>query len=235
MFFEPVETPYDVHWRLFGVDIRINPWFWVMSAVLGWSNVQLGVQFLLIWVACVLVSILVHEFGHVVMGRLFGSHGHIVLYSFGGLAVGSSQIPNWWKRILVYLAGPVAGFLLFGLLTIGINFLDVSQINRIAEAAIFDLIEINLFWGVFNLLPIWPLDGGQISQSLFTRFNPSRGSYYAHALSLLSAGALAVNALAAMKGRSIIPYAPTGFYSMILFGSLALGSYTAMQQDNRRW
>ena len=105
--------------RLFGVNIRINPWFWLMSAVLGWSRVQSGVPFLLIWMACVLVSILVHEFGHVMMGRLFGSDGHIVLYSFGGLAVGSIQIPNWWKRVLVSLAGPMAGFLLWGMLILG--------------------------------------------------------------------------------------------------------------------
>ena len=70
----------------------------------------------------------------VVMGRLFpGSHGHIGSFTvLAGWHVGSSQILNQWKRILVYLAGgPVAGFLLFGLLTIGINFLDVSQINQL--------------------------------------------------------------------------------------------------------
>ena len=92
MFFEPVETPYDVFWRMFGVDIRINPWFWVMSAALGWDAVHQGVPFLLLWIACVLVSILVHEFGHIMMGRFFGAEGHIVLYSMGGLAVASALI-----------------------------------------------------------------------------------------------------------------------------------------------
>jgi stage IV sporulation protein FB len=235
MFFEPVETPYDLHWRLFGVDIRINPWFWVMSAALGWSRLSMGTPFLVIWIVCVLVSILVHEFGHVMVGRLFGSDGHIVLYSFGGLAVGSVQVPGWWKRILVCLAGPMAGFLLWGILQIAIYFIGDAQINPVADEAIFDLLWINLFWGIFNLLPIWPLDGGQISQNLFTRMNPSRGSYYAHGLSFLCAAALAVNALAATRAHSVIPYAPTGLYAMIMFGALAAGSYSALQQDNRPW
>jgi stage IV sporulation protein FB len=233
MFFEPVETPYDLSWRLFGVDIRINPWFWLMSALLGWSRMQDGLQFLLIWIACVLVSILVHEFGHVIMGRLFGSDGHIVLYSFGGLAVGSNQIPKWWKRILVSFAGPLAGFLLLGIILLSVRLLGDVQMNPLAEKAIYDLIWINFAWGIFNLLPIWPLDGGQISNNLLTWLNPSRGAYFAHGISFLCAALLAVNALAATRGHSIIPYAPVGIYSMILFGSLALGSFSALQQDNR--
>lgn len=235
MFFEPVETPYDVFWRLFGVEIRINPWFWVMSAALGWSSVSRGFPFLLVWIACVLVSILVHEFGHVLVGRIFGSDGHIVLYSFGGLAVGSNQIPVWWKRILVCLAGPAAGFLFLGIILLGVRLLGDVQLNPYADEALFDLIWINFAWGILNLLPIWPLDGGQVSHNLLNWFNPHQGSYYAHGISFLCAALLAVNALVATRGHTIIPYAPTGIWSMILFGSLALGSYTALQEDNRPW
>src|SRR5207302_5403914 len=64
-----------------------------------------SVSYLLIWIACTFVSILIHELGHVFMGRLFGSHGHIVLYSFGGLAIGSSALRSRWQRIAVYFAG----------------------------------------------------------------------------------------------------------------------------------
>src|SRR5205807_2354897 len=74
-----------------------------------------GIEYVLIWVACMFVSILVHELGHVIAGRLFGTNGHIVLYGFGGLAIGSSALTNRWKRIFVYFAGPLAGFILFGL------------------------------------------------------------------------------------------------------------------------
>ncbi len=235
MFFEPVETPYDIYWRLFGVDIRINPWFWVMSAALGWDWVQEGVAFLLIWVACVLVSILIHEFGHVMMGRLFGSDGHIILYSFGGLAVGSNRLASWWKRILVCFAGPLAGFLAYGVLRIGILFLRDARLNDYTVAIIEDLLEVNLFWGLLNLLPIWPLDGGQISLNFLSWLNPVRGAYYAHGISFLCAALLAVNALADWKGHPMIPYAPGGLYATILFASLAMGSFSALQHEDNPW
>ena len=60
----------------------------------------------MLWIACVFLSILLHEFGHVWAGRGFGSDASIVLYSFGGLAVGASDQRLRWQRIIVYLAGP---------------------------------------------------------------------------------------------------------------------------------
>jgi stage IV sporulation protein FB len=239
MFFEPVETPYDIYFRLFGVDVRINPWFWLMSALLGWSTMRSGLPFLLMWIVCVLVSILIHEFGHVVMGRLFGTDGYIVLYSFGGLAVGSNQVPSWWKRILVSFAGPLAGFLFLGLILVVAycvtHFFGEVVLNPIAESAFWYLVFINLGWGILNLLPIWPLDGGQISFNFFSRFYPDRGPQIAHGISFLVAGILAVNALAGYRGHGFIPFAPGGLYAMLLFGSLAFGSYSAMQRDNNPW
>ena len=88
MLFEPERTQFDLNWRMFGIPVRVHPWFWLMGVILGWSAVERGVQYLVLWIVCVFVSILVHEFGHVFMGLVFGSRGHIVLYSFGGLAVG---------------------------------------------------------------------------------------------------------------------------------------------------
>ena len=68
--------------------------------------------YLVLWIICVFVSILIHEMGHVLMGRLFGAEGHIVLYSFGGLAIGSKRLADRWQRIAVSFAGPLAQFIL---------------------------------------------------------------------------------------------------------------------------
>jgi len=35
VFFEPSQTQFDLRFRLFGIGVRVSPWFWVMSAVLG--------------------------------------------------------------------------------------------------------------------------------------------------------------------------------------------------------
>ena len=106
----PQPTPLDLYWRMFGTDVRVHPFFWVMAVLLGWhwfdsfNDPRLGILFLALWVLCVFVSILLHEFGHVLMGRVFGSNGHILLYSFGGLAIGSNNLRQRTHRILVLLA-----------------------------------------------------------------------------------------------------------------------------------
>ena len=54
------------------------------------------------------------------------------------------------------------------------------------------LMLINLFWGLLNLLPIWPLDGGQATQILLSLYDRHRGQRWSHIVSLLVAGGLAL-------------------------------------------
>lgn len=222
---DPGDTPYDLRWRMLGTDVRVSPWFWLMSVLLGYGTLQEGVPFLLVWIGCVFVSILVHEFGHVLMGRAFGTNGHIILYSFGGLAVGSSELNNRWQRIAVYLAGPGAGFVLFGLVVLGDILLGVAvhpdrvEGRTLIDAALGYLVFINLFWGILNLMPVYPLDGGQVSRDLLDWLVPGgQGVKIAFGLSMIVAGLLAVFAI----------YMRT-MWNAILFGMLAFGSYQLMQ------
>ncbi len=227
---------------MFGVDVRVHPFFWLMSAILGWDLVQLGFGYLLLWMACVFVSILVHEFGHVCMGRVFGTRSHIVLYSFGGLAVGSNVLRSRWQRIMVCFAGPLADFILFAGVWLGARFMDPQSVPRPVRAAGLFLLEINLFLGIVNLLPLWPLDGGQMSRDFLGWLLPERGSRVALGISLLVAGLLAINALnVQFKERSLpvldkIPYLDSigGYYMAFLFGWLAFNSYQALQFEHQR-
>ena len=90
-------------------------------AVLGWPNMA-GVDEnqrltrIAIWIGVAFVSILVHELGHAVIMRRFGSNARIVLHSFGGLAIpeGSLGFGRSYHRrssneqIYISLAGPFA-------------------------------------------------------------------------------------------------------------------------------
>jgi Zn-dependent protease len=239
VFFEPNRSQFDLNFRFFGIAVRVHPMFWLVSAIMGWSTLQDGFQYLLIWIACVFVSVLVHELGHVFMGRLFGSHGHIVLYSFGGLAIGSSALRNRWQRIAVYFAGPLAGFILFGLVW---WWGRLNPHGPLLRSAILDMIVINLFWGIINLLPIWPLDGGQISRDLFDWLLPSNGIRVALGVSTVVAGLIAFIALLNTYSEEpnalvkMIPYLAflDGIYMVLLFASLALNSYQALQIEGHR-
>ena len=55
-----------------------------------------------------------------------------------------------------------------------------------------NLFWICVLWGVVNLLPIYPLDGGQIAREILLKFNPRDGIRQSLMLSILAAGAMAL-------------------------------------------
>jgi Zn-dependent protease len=197
VFGEPARTPFDLNFRLFGIDVRIHPFFWIFTAALGWSWVKVHFAYLFLWVAVVFVSILIHELGHVFVGRYFGSFGHIVLYAFGGLAIGSSNVSSRWQRIAVSLGGPGAQFVLLAVVLaverLVMHSAGPHGVSPITLAAFHMLTFINLIWALVNLLPIWPLDGGQITRELFQmRLPGTRGIRAALILSLVVAAGAAL-------------------------------------------
>jgi Zn-dependent protease len=233
--------------------------FWLMSVLLGEGALRLGVEFLLIWIACVFMSILVHEMGHVVAARAFGVWSEIVLYGFGGLAIGAGQMRHRWQHIIVCFAGPLAGFLFLAVVVLclpalapeeweyvknrilnllGLAPLDIDLVFRmtLTRAILNYLFWINLVWGLVNLLPIWPLDGGQISRDVFTILSPTRGASAAFGISLVLAGLLAVNSILGMNGNRFLPrWVPVGgWWTAIMFGYLAVGSFMALQEEQSR-
>lgn len=235
MLLEPAQSPYDLRFRLFGTPVRVSPLFWLVSAIFGWDfAANLGMPYLFLWVVCVFVSILLHEFGHIWAGRAFGSDGEIVLYSFGGLAVGSRDQRQRWQRIVVSLAGPAIQLALFGTLWIakqrmGKDAFDemLPQLRLCYEI----LMWINLYWALFNLLPVWPLDGGMISREVCIGILRSRGLRTSLVISIAVGGFIAIHALLAQHGALRIPYLPTGWWTAILFGMLAIESYQLLQQS----
>jgi Zn-dependent protease len=251
------ETPYDLRWRMFGVPVRVHPLFWLMAAILSWHFLDLGIPHFLLSVACIFLSILVHELGHVLVGRAFGSHGHIVLWAFGGVAIGSNQLGERWKRVLVLLAGPGAQFLLFGVVwVLGSLFLSPGRAddmaltalgsrdrigaalllveNSLVFAVLWTLFFVNLIWPVLNLLPILPLDGGQITREFFTWLSPRNGVRLALHVSVGLCVLLALHALLAWKTGNGIPYLvhyvnhPS---QAIFFGLFALMGIQSLQME----
>ena len=82
------------------------------------------------------------------------------------------------------------------------------------------LVWINLMWGLVNLLPIWPLDGGQASQIILTKVNRAEGARWCHIVSLLVAGVLAllrsrlVTGVATCSFPSFSPFSPSSIFRL---------------------
>jgi Zn-dependent protease len=153
-----------LRFHLFGFPVRVDPSFWIVAVLLG-----LGLQdpaAVAIWVAVVFVSILAHELGHAFMGRAFGIYGDIELYSMGGVTkwFASRAVLRPTQQIAISLAGPCTG------LAIGAGVWAAFEARGWPDVyywrlTIFELLWVNFGWGLLNLLPILPLDGGHVCQS----------------------------------------------------------------------
>jgi stage IV sporulation protein FB len=231
-------TPYDVRWRMFGTHIRVHPLFWVISAVFSYDLLQLGIQWLLLGMLCIFLSILLHEFGHVFASRCFGVNSHIVLWAFGGLAIPDSREPKRWQRIIVFAAGPGIQLLLW----LGLYFLQPYIMPLVLDGTLpagvyvifLFLMFINLYWALLNLVPIWPLDGGQISREVFTYFSRDNGIRLSLHLSMGISALLAIHAFLAHAKGGGIPYLPVGIYSGVFFVMFFMTGLQALQMENAR-
>jgi Zn-dependent protease len=194
------------------------------------------IAYLALWVVCAFFSILVHELGHVVMGRIFRARSDIVLYSMGGLAIGDFGKLARWQRILVSLAGPGAGFSLCLVAYLVPGFLqrhDQALINvndhKWIGDVLFFLFLMNLVWNLFNLLPIIPLDGGMVMLEVVSGVLPSGGMRFAYGLSFLLAGLVAVYSLIVFL-RPGLPFPPLDpLFNVIMFGMLAFSNFNTMR------
>lgn len=243
MIAEPQPTPYDLKFRSFGFPVRVHPFFWVIAAALGanaLSDPVNGVLFLVMWVGLVFVSILIHELGHAFAFRNYRGDARIWLYWFGGLAISQSTQARPKQRIVIALAGPAAGFIFAAILyltNLSANWRDYS---RITQEAYFQLMWINIAWGVINLLPIFPLDGGQVSREVCTLSKLRRPDETAFRISLGTAGAGVLYSLMCMAAPpgsldELLPdWLPRGsFYTALMFGMLAYGSWQQLQMLGR--
>ena len=190
MFCEPAVTRLDLRFSVSALPVRVHPMFWIVVFLLGWN---LPVVEQLLWVAVVFVSILVHELGHSWTARMFGRDSRIVLYSMGGLTIPASHPPvvKGWRHALVAISGPAAGFALALVAYLLIPRLG-STASGVLGALYFHLVQVNVVWGLVNLFPIFPLDGGQVTRSVLTEIAGARGHAWASALSLVTAGAIAI-------------------------------------------
>ena len=117
---EPARTQADLNFPLLGVQVRVSPFFWLAGLILGMSgggaDGMRDPKLVLLFIAAMFLSILIHEFGHALAFRRYGISSHIVLYHFGGLAVPDSAYPgaamgrslDSRANIFVSAAGPAA-------------------------------------------------------------------------------------------------------------------------------
>ncbi len=117
-------------------------------------------------------SILLHELGHALAFRKFGASSFITLHGMGGTTASfNAQRLTDRQHILVSLAGPLSQLILLGLPALAARYYygPYDQLGFFLR----NMVYINVGWALVNLLPIYPLDGGQVLHRLLRVRNVS--------------------------------------------------------------
>ncbi len=195
--------------------MTVRPSFLFVAALLGLAAGTVTLVFA--WIAVVFVSILLHEMGHALTARAFGSEVEIELNAIGGLT--SWTVPEAdfgpGRRAVVAAAGSGVGVLFGGLVWLVASFTGPYQ--GLGGVVVDNLVYVNLFWGLLNWLPIRPLDGGHLFTSLLEKIAPRRGEMIANVVFLVTAAA---GLTAAIYFRLTFVALLTGW---LLFGELTRG------------
>jgi Zn-dependent protease len=157
--------------RFLGIDVFLH-WSWFLVAIIQ-IQWRAGRYSSYLWCVyeylALFVIVLMHEFGHSLACRSVGGRAdQIVLWPLGGVAfVDPPQRPG--ATLWSLAAGPLVNVLLVPILSIGVLLAQQAHMPYTMPDTyqfIFNLWVINLVLLCFNMLPIYPLDGGQILRSL---------------------------------------------------------------------
>ncbi|HEX4047362.1 MAG TPA: M50 family metallopeptidase, partial [Elusimicrobiota bacterium] len=203
----PADEVRDSAPRLFGVPLIVKRSFYPAFAMWAYTFAKLvplhafhgpawaglAVSALLGLTAAALfnVSVVAHEFGHILAARFFGIRTRAIMLNFLG---GGAHVVRFTRRALpefvIALAGPaVSALVALGFAALGFSLTILPALARVlpAHAAFFQslarggwlgtasglcalMAALNVMWIGYNLLPVLPADGGRILRALLTRF-----------------------------------------------------------------
>lgn len=188
-----------MQFRLGSIPVRVRAPFLLLVLLLGASlqdeNGHTDPRALLAWAVIVFVSVLVHELGHALVGRAFGLSPSIELHGMGGATSWSDPHDvGHARRIAISLAGPFAGFVLGGLIFVGARYAPPTDFST---TLIRMALWVNVGWGILNLIPMLPLDGGNVMRSFLQIVTKGKGEKPARIVSIVVGGAGLLYALSA--------------------------------------
>ncbi|AOS45827.1 Stage IV sporulation protein FB [Lacunisphaera limnophila] len=174
--------------RVFGIQLAVHASFGLLLAYYGWQGWQYGGLIGMLWSVALIVlffgCVVLHELGHSLTARRYGVRvPRILLLPIGGMAE-MEQIPRRpAAELLITVAGPAVNFALVLLLLPLVWQPLLGQVPVMEFSATDMLVQLwwgNLVMGTFNLLPVFPMDGGRIFRALLAMRLPyMRASWWA--------------------------------------------------------
>lgn len=173
--------------RAYGIDVFVH-WSWFIALVVLYDIADRDPVDFLVLYGMLFGVVILHEFGHALACRSTGGRvGHIVLWPLGGIAFVQPP-PRATALLWTIAAGPLVNLVL---IPVGL-ILGILAAGLGAEALVGYLnafIVINLVLFLFNMMPAYPLDGGQILQAILWFFmSQAKALYYSSAVGLAFGG-----------------------------------------------
>jgi stage IV sporulation protein FB len=181
-----------------GIPVSASPFYFLLLFMFAGGNLMRG----LIWGVCITLSLLVHELGHALVARHLRHEPSIMLHGFGGLT-SRTRSGRDVEEAAIIATGPAAGLALglgiFGLWRLlGHAGLEDLAFSAVGMEWLYALLVPCITWNLLNLIPLWPLDGGQLFRLGVLRFTRGRrADVITHGLSLVLIAGLGVWALQA--------------------------------------
>lgn len=157
--------------RVRGIQLAVHASFFLLLAYVGYDGWRDGHGAGLVWnlaaVVALFVCVVLHELGHSFTAMHYGvGVPRILLMPIGGMAE-MDRIPREpGRELLITLAGPAVNFVLAGLLWLVVRG-DYQSVPLYSfKGMLWQLFAANLIMGLFNLVPVFPMDGGRIFRAL---------------------------------------------------------------------
>ena len=153
-----------VHWSF----VLLVAWAaWEGSRGIGWLGAAWTTGYVLMLFTCIVL----HELGHCFAAQKFGVWvNRILLLPIGGMAEFEWVPRRPWQEVVIAVAGPAVNALLVVLLLIaGVRFPSdwaMSAVPTSLDELGRHLVVLNVAMGCFNLIPVFPMDGGRILRAL---------------------------------------------------------------------
>lgn len=237
LFGQQPPSPYDLKFRLFGIPHRVSPMFFLGSGIVTYSFAQADFAAWIIAILCISVNFLIHELGHGLAYQRFRADPVIEFGFLNGVTIPDHRLYERWKRVVTILAGPLSG-----LAFAAVIYYSEEAFHWVHRGDYSVIVYIMLFYGAlflncFNLLPIYPLDGGQLMMEGLTAHSRN-GMARCFEISLFLALAYVGYSLAVMAHlMEPVGYGafrlPVGYFTVIIFGLIAVMNYQSLQRLRR--
>ena len=187
--------------RIRGIQLALHGSFLLLLAYSAWEGWQDSGMQGMAWSTVILLAfftcVVLHELGHSFAAMHFGvGVRRILLMPIGGMAEFSAIPREPGREFLITIAGPAVNFVIVGLLWLWVGLPDV-WFSADYPAGLTDFLHVLLRWnltmGIFNLAPVFPMDGGRILRAVLATWLPYlRATFWAATIGKILAAIAAV-------------------------------------------